>query len=45
MALKLARTAGCKVIITSLSDSKLESVRNISGIGPISTINYARHED
>jgi NADPH:quinone reductase-like Zn-dependent oxidoreductase len=40
MALKLARAAGCKVIITSSSDEKLARVRAMNGIGAISTINY-----
>ncbi|RFU24962.1 hypothetical protein B7463_g11380, partial [Scytalidium lignicola] len=43
MALKLARTAGCKVIITSSSDAKLEAVEGLSGIGQISTINYLKN--
>ena len=43
MALKLSRAAGCRVIITSSSDTKLETVRRLSGIGPISTINYAEN--
>jgi threonine dehydrogenase-like Zn-dependent dehydrogenase len=45
MALKLARAAGCKIIITSSSDAKLETVRQLSGIAPISTINYAKTLD
>ena len=45
MALKPARTAGCKAIITSSSDEKLETVRKLSGIGPISTINYVKTPD
>lgn len=45
MAMKLARTAGCKVIITSSSDEKLEKVPQISSIGLISTINYAKTPD
>lgn len=42
MALKIARIAGCKVILTSSSDEKLEKVKSIPGIAPISTINYAK---
>ena len=42
MGLKLARTAGCKVIITSSSDDKLRTVKALSGIGPILSINYAK---
>lgn len=44
MTMKLARTAGCKVIVTSSSDEKLEKVRQMSS-GPISTINYAKIPD
>ncbi|KAF2098806.1 zinc-binding oxidoreductase [Rhizodiscina lignyota] len=40
MALKLARAAGCKVILTSSSDEKLQRVQKFAGIGQISTINY-----
>jgi NADPH:quinone reductase-like Zn-dependent oxidoreductase len=40
MAAKLARAAGCRVIITSSSDEKLERVRTLEGIGEIDTINY-----
>ncbi|KAE8446475.1 hypothetical protein EG329_011938 [Mollisiaceae sp. DMI_Dod_QoI] len=40
MALKLASAAGCKVIISSSSDEKLEKVRKIAGSKRISTINY-----
>ena len=45
MALKLARAAGCKVIITSSSDAKLEEIKTISEIGHISTINYSSNPD
>lgn len=43
MALKLARAAGCKVIVTSSSDQKLARIRDMTrGVaGPeISTVNY-----
>ena len=40
MALKLARTAGCKVIITSSSDEKLVKVQQLESSGTISVINY-----
>ena len=43
MTLKLAKVAGCKVILTSSSDSKLDTIRNLPGLGPISTINYANN--
>lgn len=42
MGLKLAKTAGCKVIITSSSDDKLRTVKALSGIGPILSINYVK---
>ena len=45
MALKLARAAGCKVIITSSSDEKLSRVRDLQDIGPISTVNYSTNSD
>lgn len=45
MALKLARIAGCKVIVTSSSDDKLDAVGKLREIGPISTINYKRNTD
>jgi D-arabinose 1-dehydrogenase-like Zn-dependent alcohol dehydrogenase len=40
MALRLARAAGCKVIITSSSDVKLSGVQQLESSGAISTINY-----
>jgi NADPH:quinone reductase-like Zn-dependent oxidoreductase len=45
MALKLARAAGCKAIITSSSDSKLDRIRKLAGTGQISTINYVKNPD
>jgi NADPH:quinone reductase-like Zn-dependent oxidoreductase len=45
MALKLARAAGCKVIITSSSDDKLAKVRTLDGGGAISTINYKTYSN
>lgn len=45
MALKLARIAGCKVILTSSSDTKLERVRSFRNIGHVSTINYKTISD
>ena len=46
MALRLARIAGCKVIITSSSDAKLETIAKVSGAGtPILTINYSKNVD
>jgi NADPH:quinone reductase-like Zn-dependent oxidoreductase len=46
MALKLARTAGCKVILTSSSDAKLKAAEELLGAEPlISTINYAQNKD
>ena len=44
MALKLARAAGCKVIITSSSDAKLEKIQQMAESG-ISTINYVTNSD
>jgi NADPH:quinone reductase-like Zn-dependent oxidoreductase len=41
-ALKLARAAGLKVILTSSSDEKLEDVRKNFPEPPIQTINYAK---
>jgi len=41
-ALKLARAAGLKVILTSSSDKKLEDVRKQFPEPPIQTINYAQ---
>ena len=41
MALKLALAGGCKVIVTSSSDAKLEQVRKMAGSKDIGTINYA----
>jgi len=43
MTLKLAKAAGCKIILTSSSDSKLDTVRNLPRLSPISTINYANN--
>jgi NADPH:quinone reductase-like Zn-dependent oxidoreductase len=46
MALKLARIAGCKVIITSSSDVKLDAVTKLSGTGPqVAVINYKTNPD
>lgn len=45
MALKIAKAAGCKVIVTSSSDAKLEAIRQFPGIGEISIINYAKNTD
>jgi NADPH:quinone reductase-like Zn-dependent oxidoreductase len=41
MALKLALAGGCKVIVTSSSDEKLERVQKMAGLTEIGTINYA----
>jgi len=43
MALKLATAVGCRVILTSSSNAKLERVRKIAGIysRAVSTINYS----
>ncbi|KAK5687437.1 hypothetical protein LTS10_001575 [Elasticomyces elasticus] len=40
MAFKLALAAGCKVIITSSSDEKLQHVRQVARKGVVQTINY-----
>jgi NADPH:quinone reductase-like Zn-dependent oxidoreductase len=40
MAMKLALAAGCRAIITSSSDRKLESVKKMAGDKEILTINY-----
>jgi len=45
MAVKFARVAGCRVIITSSSDEKLERVKKLEGIGEIDTINYKTTPD
>jgi NADPH:quinone reductase-like Zn-dependent oxidoreductase len=45
MALKFARAADCKVIITSSSGSKLDRIRKLAGTGQISTINYVKNPD
>lgn len=45
MAVKLATAAGCKVILTSSSDEKLEKVKDASKAGAIATINYAKTAD
>jgi NADPH:quinone reductase-like Zn-dependent oxidoreductase len=45
MALTLARAAGCKVILTSSSDSAPAQVKAMAGIGHIETINYAKTPD
>ena len=45
MALKLARVAGCKVVITSSSDAKLEKIRQMDGTHSIDTINYVANPD
>jgi NADPH:quinone reductase-like Zn-dependent oxidoreductase len=42
LALRLARAAGLKVILTSSSDEKLEDVRKNFSEPPIQTINYAQ---
>jgi NADPH:quinone reductase-like Zn-dependent oxidoreductase len=41
-ALKLARAAGLKVVLTSSSDKKLEDIRKQFPEPPIMTINYAQ---
>lgn len=41
MALKLALAGGCKAIVTSSSDEKLEQVRKMVSPKEIATINYA----
>ena len=45
MALKLARAAGCKVILTSSSDEKLDKVKQLHQSPPLLTVNYARIQD
>lgn len=45
MAVKIARVAGCKVILSSSSDKKLDAVRAMQGVGPIATVNYATNPD
>jgi len=45
MALKISRTAGCKIILTSSSDEKLKEVKHMRGIAPILTINYLKVPD
>ena len=42
-ALKLARAAGLKVILSSSSDGKLEKIKEQYPSPPILTINYAKH--
>lgn len=41
MALKLARAAGLRVVLTSSSDAKLDKMKTLFGAPEISTINYA----
>lgn len=41
IALKLARARGCKVIVSSSSDAKLEDLRNRFHSPPLLTVNYA----
>ena len=45
MAMKLAWAAGCRVIITSSSDQKLEQVRTMAGEDQVLTINYKTTPD
>lgn len=45
MALKIARAAGCRVVLSSSSDEKLERVMSMEGLGPIATVNYAKTPD
>ncbi|KUJ08220.1 zinc-binding oxidoreductase [Mollisia scopiformis] len=45
MGLKLAIAVGCKVIITSSSDAKLDKVREMAGGKKISTVNYSKTLD
>lgn len=42
IALKLARAAGCRVILTSSSDEKLSQMRERFSSPPLLTINYAK---
>jgi NADPH:quinone reductase-like Zn-dependent oxidoreductase len=42
MALKLARAAGCKVIITSSSDEKLARIQEMDEVAPIFSTNYKK---
>ena len=45
VALKLARAAGCKVILSSSSDEKLRRVRERYNDPPLSTVNYAKNQN
>jgi NADPH:quinone reductase-like Zn-dependent oxidoreductase len=45
MALKLARSVGCNIIVTSSSDEKLQKIKNMTGYGSVSTINYVTTPD
>lgn len=45
MALKLARAAGCRVILTSSSDQKLHQIREQFSHHPLDTINYASQKN
>ncbi|KAL4911129.1 hypothetical protein BDW74DRAFT_172584 [Aspergillus multicolor] len=44
-ALKLARAAGLRIILTSSSDAKLTQMQEKLGSPPISTVNYAKNPD
>ncbi|KAL2799675.1 alcohol dehydrogenase [Aspergillus keveii] len=44
-ALKLARAAGLRIILTSSSDAKLQQMKDQLGSPPISTVNYAKTPD
>lgn len=44
MALKLARAAGSKVILSSSSDEKLKKMRGKFSDPPLLTVNYATNE-
>jgi hypothetical protein len=45
MALKIARVAGCRIIITSSSDENLDKIRILSGVAPVDVLNYAKTSD
>lgn len=45
MALKIARAAGCSILLTSSSDEKLRAVQALPGFEHIQTINYVKVPD
>lgn len=44
-ALKLARAAGLKVVLTSSSDDKLEDMRKLFPSPPLLTVNYSKNPE